>query len=653
MNLYIIIVSWKYKTAFGLAVFFSFLGLIINSNNALSQQDTIDLTEFDIFNSEPNFISYSLDKQLNIYSYSLMMKMNYQTVYGNLLINQKYSGTSYSAQTFIHQDDEDFHFIYDYPVYDDFSILSSGNAVIINNPGSIELNSLRRTNFLGGLRYRLPYLFSVDFMAGFEDNSQIGILSGGTIYKVNGILNELDLSGYNLSGILTGELLLLNLDRVNRTFNLTTEVSKQFDMFDMLSINLSYRILDRYNAFKRDSEYMAANQLDFEYSLEARFNNVLLTDVSLTFGLSENLFGNFKLYFAQNNTQRFYKEFVSMDNRTGIKQFREQIKFTLNPEIIFENDILKQITGISYSFDSDENTVENIRNIDNNEFNLLKTRAYELDNHTTNFRLLSKTGIKITKNDTLLLSGMSSITKYDTPSEFNNSDRDEFLGLLSFGYRRKMSENVTLLLDFESHFNHQVNLKASRSASNFWMRSIKFAPSLVIQTKRFFMRPQPYVLANYTVYDFEGVAPGIKSFSLRQIGYNDSLSIIFTNNLYLGTRIDLIYKETGTLFWSDFKESPVNGNLKLFYRFFTGYIDKKFNIAIGARYFNLTQKNFRSSAFINSDYKTESYAPEVSISAEFFDGATLKINGWYEFQIINDSFYNEIPNIILNTSIRF
>src|SRR5690606_20214660 len=121
----------------------------------------------------------------------------------------------------------------------------------------------------------------------------------------------------------------------------------------------------------------------------------------------------------------------------------------------------------------------------------------------------------------------------------------------------------------------------------------------------FFMRPQPYVLANYTVYDFEGFAPGVKSFSLRQIGYNDSLAYLIGNNLYLGTRIDLIYKETGTLFWSNFKESPVNGNLKFFYKFYTGYYDEKFNIAIGIRYFNLTQKNFRTSAFVNSDYKTE------------------------------------------------
>jgi hypothetical protein len=297
---------------------------------------------------------------------------------------------------------------------------------------------------------------------------------------------------------------------------------------------------------------------------------MMVSDINLGFGLNDQLTGILKLYFSKNSIERFYNEYIPKDSKTGVRQYRNQLKVAINPEFNYKDKKISQSLAFLYSFESDENTVHNAHNVTQQEFDLLKSKAYELDNLTANFRLLSKTLINITLKDTFYLTGMSSITRFDTPSNDNNSDRDEFLGLISLGIGRRISENISLRIDGEAQFNHQVNLKASRSASNFWMRSIKLAPTVIFQTKSFFMRPQPYVLANYTVYDFEGFAPGVKSFSLRQIGYNDSLAYLIGNNLYLGTRIDLIYKETGTLSWSKFKESPVNGNLKFFYRFYTG-----------------------------------------------------------------------------------
>lgn len=621
--------------------------MILSRQYLLAQIENIDS-----ISAVPNSLSYGIDKQLNIYGFNFLMNYRHLSNFGNLTVNQKYIGTAYSAGNTILQDEEDFSLLYDYPVLENFSILSSGDFVLISNQGSTELNALRRGNILGGIRFNPIDKMSFDLMAGAEDNTQMEINSRGGIFRINGYLDDFELEGYRFSGKLKGELLSLNMNRVNRTLNFNSVIYKQFDLFDIISANISYRILDRYNAFKRDAQYIADNNLDFDYSLEARFNNMLVSDVNLSFGLNDNTVGLIKLYFSQNNIERFFHDYVPGDPRTGVRQYRNQLRVSVNPEIQYKSMNLSQMLGFLYNFESDENSVQNINNISQQEFNLLKSRSFELDNISTNFRIISKTMLNLTKMDTVYLSGMSSITRFDTPSQLNNSDRDEFLGLVSAGYGRRVSEIISVRLDAEMQFNHQVNLSASRSASNFWMRSIKLAPTVIIQTKSFFMRPQPYVLANYTVYDFEGFAPGVRSFSLRQIGYNDSLAIILSKNLYLGTRIDLIYKETGTLFWSDFKESPINGNLKLFYKFYVGYYDDNFNIAVGARYFNLTQKNFRASAFVNSDYKTESYAPEVIISAEFFSGATLKLNGWYEFQIINDGYRNEIPNLILNTSIK-
>lgn len=637
-------------TAKALTVILSIISLFLfDYQYSISNEANIDSLDLLV----PNNIRYGLDKQLNIYAFNFFGNYNFTSDFGNFSINQKYLGTAYSAANTIVQDDEDFGIFYEYPTTDYISLLASTNYIHISNKGSSELNELSRGNFLAGGRVKPFNEIFLDFTAGVENNNQMGIISDATIYKISSGIESLEWEGYKFSGNLSSEFLFLNLDRINRTINVSGLFSKQYDYYnDYINANVNYRVLDRYNAFRRDNQYIEANELDFPFSLEARDNNLLITDVFMQFGLSDKLIGSLNLYFSQNSIQRQFKEYVPNDTRTGIRQSREQLRVSVKPEIRFEGDKYKQVFSIIYSFESDENKVTNINNIQGQEFQIYRNRATELDNITSIFRLISKSSLNLGRGDTLSLTALSSITRFDTPSEQNNSDRDEFLGLIGAAYTSRLSEISSFRIDAEIRLNHQVNLKASRSASNFWMRSIKFAPSVVIQTKSFFMRPQPYVLANYTVYDFEGFAPGLRSFSLRQIGYNDSIAIVFGNNLYLGTRIDLIYKETGTLFWKDFKEQPVNGNLKLFFKFYTGYFDKNFNIALGMRYFNLTQQTFRMSAFINSDYKTESYAPEVILSIDLLDKAVLRLNGWYEFQIINDTYKNEIPNIILNTSIK-
>ena len=371
----------------------------------LFQQHLQAQTEnIDSISAVPNSLSYGLDKQLNIYGFNFLMNYRHLSNYGNLTVNQKYIGTAYSAGNTILQDEEDFSLLYDYPVSGNFSILSSGDFVLISNQGSTELNALRRGNILGGIRFNPNDKMSIDFSSGAEDNTQMEINSRGGIYRVNGFLDDFEFGGYRLSGKLKGELLSLNMNRVNRTLNFNSAIYKQFDLFDIISANVTYRILDRYNAFKRDAQYIADNNLDFDYSLEARFNNMLVTDVNLSFGLNDNTVGLVKLYFSQNSIERFFNEYVPGDPRTGVRQFRNQLKVSVNPEIQYKSKDLSQILGFLYNFESDENSVQNINNISQQEFNLLKSRSFELDNITANFRIISKTILNLTKNDTVYLS---------------------------------------------------------------------------------------------------------------------------------------------------------------------------------------------------------------------------------------------------------
>lgn len=598
-----------------------------------------------------NLLRYGFNKVMNVYNFNLLLDYHTDTKFGIFNIEQNYYGNASLEGRTIYQDDQAFKFHFLSPQSNNFRFLLNNSYLVTSNPGSIELNELSRLNGLLGIQYDISEINYINFAYGREQNSQVGVVSGGDIiqFEAKYLNNQGDL---DFNGRLKGEMLKLNYDRSLNTVNFNSNVSRIFSIYDYISADFGVSYLDRSNLLRRDSVYMAANSLDFPFSVEERGSMTYFAELNLNYQLSSEIFSGIKLAVNRNSVEKWYGTFVPNDVNTGVSKSRDITSFRLNANLNYVNPLLINSLILNYSTEDDQNKVTKLQDIDENRFNQMKSEAFLLDNITSITHITNQTQFLLTKSDTLKSNILMMLTRFDTPSEQNYSDRDEFMTIISTQYSRKVNELFSTGVNAELQMNHLVYLKSQRSASNYWMRIIKLSPFFSYNSKFISLKPTFNILANYTVYDFESISPGVSSYSFRQIGYNDSITIRLTEKTSLLLNYDLIYRETGVLYWSSFEESPVSGNMKFFGKFFLKYKENEvYDIACGFRYYNLSNRNLAIRRSSPNDYVSVSLGPEINIKVNFSHYSLISFVGWYEFRYINDRFSGEIPNIYLVSQI--
>jgi hypothetical protein len=179
----------------------------------------------------------------------------------------------------------------------------------------------------------------------------------------------------------------------------------------------------------------------------------------------------------------------------------------------------------------------------------------------------------------------------------------------------------------------------------------RFTPQVYYVNGDFSINPKLEVLANYTVYDYSKTNSSMNSISYRQISYSDSLFYKLTPKLSLLGNWKLKYSERGTLYWSDFSESPQSGNTEISFK---AIVRRNFaeNIWIGSgiNFFKYSQIRLNNNSQI--DYNLESIAPEITINY-VYSNWTLSILGWYQFQTIKSRIKNQITNLLINVNLLF
>ncbi len=596
-----------------------------------------------------NQLMYGLNKQQNIYNYLFNLNYHNDNDILNYEINQNYTGnTLISAQTFS-KDEELLSFLLDKPLKYNISINSETNYLLISYPGSLELTNVERINTQMGLSFDNKKNISANFLIGPETNSQIGYVSSGFVSKFNSELSNFQLEGINFDVNAKGEMLTLDNSRENKELWFKSVLFKDFTANENIFVDFNYRLLDRFNLIKRDSIYLLSNILDFGYSVERRYNNNVFGSMIMNLVFFDILKGLLNFQFDNNSVIKEYNQYVVNDAKTGISQSRHFQKYLIESKLLLTMKKYEQVFGISFFSEADENNSLNKSGVSANDFERFKNLSFDLNMEQNILKLYGISKFKINISDSIEARYSASITKFDTPSPRNNSDRDELTSIFNLTYIRKLSNYLKFSLLSEVQLYHLVNLKSELSGSNYWMRTIRLAPAFVFKTKQFFMRPNFSILANYVIYDFEDTKQNVKSYSLRQLSYNDSISYRIFRNYYLNTKIDIIYKETGILYWQQFEEVPLNGNLRFFSRFFITNSSEYYDVSTGLRYYNLSQDNFANGLGIQ--YENSSFGPEVSIKLKFSESNFITFTGWYEFQYVNGVYANQIPNFFLKSSI--
>jgi hypothetical protein len=629
---------------FFIFIFFS----SVEINIVFSQ--TYDNLFLNPYRQRESTVFYGFDKLTNTYLFTGNADI-YQNLFGGVFyFSQKYRGTAIKTSTSSYRDDELFNFSFYYPTFENISILARQNWLLSSDSRSIGINKLERLNGLLGMRYQFMDNSFIEAIAGMENNNQIGIYSKGEIFNLNGKLSDIKFEGFSIESTINSEYLKLNYDRINSNIDLNLLLGGSSGENSNLSLKTGYQIINR--------DYLSPTSISNEIIMpvESRLEKKLTADFSMDFALSQPLGGNIKLSLSDMNVNRDNKKDIESIQLSKVLRKLNELILSAQGEFYYKTSLLTQGIGMSFFTRNEENRLEKKFNIPEQQENYLRSSENQRDNNSSRTRLFLKTIWLPFRMDSLSFNYSVSLFQYDTPSDLNNDDRDEYSTIMNIYYSHKFSNRLSVSLTSELQMTHFVFLKSEKSAMNNWNRIIRFNPAIVWNTKYFMYSPQLEVLANYTVYDYEDVSPGVNSFSFRQIGYRDTIFIKINNRTNFQIQSVLRYYERGILYWNSFKESPQNRSYEQYSKgifYFT--ISNNLTIGCGGRIYLLEQKaieNYIAGYLPSGDFKQFSFGPEAALGITFDNQSIVQLRGWYEFQRIYKLDYKKIPNLFIFTTLH-
>ena len=161
------------------------------------------------------------------------------------------------------------------------------------------------------------------------------------------------------------------------------------------------------------------------------------------------------------------------------------------------------------------------------------------------------------------------------------------------------------------------------------------------------------MLANYTVYDYEGQVALAKSFSYRQFSWIDSTRLDLTHSVGLDFYAYLKLYERGMLKWDEFVERTENSMTD---RTFVGQVRFSPHIAtvfaVGIRYFSQSRYLFENTVK-KLDTFFSSVGPTCSIQWDVGPHSRLAFQGWYERRKHSDGTIRSLASMTMNVFLHF
>jgi hypothetical protein len=156
-----------------------------------------------------------------------------------------------------------------------------------------------------------------------------------------------------------------------------------------------------------------------------------------------------------------------------------------------------------------------------------------------------------------------SFTKYEysSPDTSQNIDEDDLRFVIDFMYLHRFSPYFSLELGANVYLYHQIYIHRNRSANNNWNRIFSISSSFTHTLPRFLEHSfKMFILANYTVYDFEDILLEVRSYLFRKLVYSDSLRLRISSGLALHTLYQLEKEDNGT-FYKDIFAQQISSEL--------------------------------------------------------------------------------------------
>lgn len=635
-----------------LAVYF----LFFSTSNA-NAQVLSDSLEYIVVKNPLNKLSTKLDKQLN--TYILNSNVFYNNNFGkfSFKVSEDYSSTFIKSAEKSIKDEHFFSMSTAYQLKPYLNIGISALNNILSDNRKIEINQASESNVVLFSQFIPEEKIYVSPYIGYANNRQVGENNYGYVYGMEGLVNQLQISDFDISS----QLKLRNEDisprkNIDRYFNLY--VLNNFDTNVLNSINLKFSQGRRDFYYKADpvtSEYFditnnIQDRVETNYFLQDKLNyNNLIKNVSM------NLSGGVNLRSIDRNT-RYRSAAIatspSFDTKSIFDTRIDELRIDLESLINYRTKNFNSALRFNYSERDEKHITKNFPGIDKIFFDERSSQENQKNNNSIRASLALSGNLFFSPTDRLSFSFFQNKLRYDTPSPVNFDDRDEILSIIRLKYSKMLTPFFEAFLSAEGTLNHIVYIFSEKSSNNNINRIIKMSAGGNYYGKNFASLNNFEVSANYTVYDFEDINPTYRSFSFRQFTATDSSSIKFNEKFSLSFFGYIKLSEQGDLKWASFSTKP-NRFLTEFFAEpkFKFYYDP-LQLSAGIRYFGINTYNYNGMIRI-IDSKYLSLGPVSEILLFLNTSLYLRIYGWYEFITTNNIFKRQQANLTMQINWNF
>lgn len=449
------------------------------------------------------------------------------------------------------KDNNRFNAQYFLPVTETFSAILSARSNYLSDLQSGFLNNIYENTLLLQTPANIFQAVLVTPMVGYKWDKRVRSTDNGLQYGINVNIIEKSIGEYNTEGQV--HFMRENLDlRRNNNYDFNVSLNRTFykNTADTLQITRSNQRRDYYISLSGNIETRKENLQGFSnilrYDVFDQANVRILTELSSGEVDISSTDDNNTLIRRTRKDNSFLID-IALETRLGSHNGR--IYLTLaNKEQRHASSVSGGKVFGSLPFDNP-------------------------DNDSKRISLGLTAGGTVFRSHSYSIQGVLDKFQYDTPSENNNDDLDDFRFWFQGKYSIKINPRLSVSLISLASLDHQVYIFSQRSADNNWNRIFKAGGLVEYRSPSGFQIKSDFnVLANYIDYDFDDTFVQIRSFVFRRFKMKQFVSIPVTRKGRFETRLELNLEENGLLRWDEFVQNILSdrtilsGSLSYYYR---------------------------------------------------------------------------------------
>jgi len=307
----------------------------------------------------------------------------------------------------------------------------------------------------------------------------------------------------------------------------------------------------------RDDYYISADNV-----IESRRTQIKRIFNNLKYSFSEKIRLSLKSFLDFTNTDIGYP---FTEERSTKK--RDDFGFRNDLRLFYRDDV--SYFSILFGYDIAE---QNYRMTKGDKDKIIGIIPFDTpSNKSKKVYFSSEYWSKFSDKDSLGLNFYVEKYSFDTPSEINNDDRDEFR--LSFKLENiyKFNSNLIWRLNLDINLSHLVFIYKERSIENNWNRIILLGSGVRYENSNFTIGNFSEIIANYTDYDYEKYLTVVKSFVFRKFNNYTNVNLNLDKKSSINLIVKLEKEENGMLNWSEFVQnvnfSKNNWQAKIMYKY--------------------------------------------------------------------------------------